>query len=74
MENLNIILLVVSCAVSFGLGRIYVHFRDKKRGKLRDELDARQAQVLREQPPGPESKNKSKRKRQQQQSRADQRR
>ncbi len=74
MENVNIILLVVSCAVSFALGRVYVHFRDKKRKKLKDELEARRAQVLREQPAGPESKNKSKRKRQQQQSRADQRR
>jgi hypothetical protein len=74
MENVNIILLVASCAVSFGLGRIYVHFRDKKRKKLRDEADARAAQFLREQPAGPESKNKGKRKRQQQQSRADQRR
>ena len=74
MENVNILLLVVSCAISFGLGRVYVHFRDKKRKKLKDELEARRAQVLREQPTGPESKNKSKRKRQQQQSRADQQR
>ena len=74
MENSNIVLLVVSSAVSFGLGRVYVHFRDKKRKKLKDEAEARRAQVLREQPVGPESKNKSKRKRQQQQSRADQQR
>ena len=71
MENVNIILLVVSCAVSFWLGRVYVHFRDKKRKKLQSELEARHAQMLREQPTGPESKNKSKRKRQQQQSRAE---
>ena len=71
MENVNIILLVVSCAVSFGLGRVYVHFRDKKRKKLKDQAEARHAQMLREQPTGPESKNKSKRKRQQQQSRAE---
>jgi hypothetical protein len=74
MENASIIFLVVSCAVSFGLGRVYVHFRDKKRKKLKDEFEARQAQMLREQPAGPESKNKSKRKRQQQQSRVEQRR
>jgi hypothetical protein len=74
MENVNIILLVVSCAVSFGLGRVYVHFRDKKRKTLKDQLDARQTQMMRDQPVGPESKNRSKRKRQQQQSRADQRR
>ncbi len=74
MENLNIVLLVASCGVSFGLGRVYVHFRDKKRKKLKHELEARHAQMLREQPVGPESKNKSKRKRQQQQSRVDQQR
>lgn len=74
MENLNIVLLVVSCAVSFGLGRVYVHFRDKKRRKLKSEAGARAAQMLRDQPAGPESKNKSKRKRQQQQSRANQQR
>jgi mannitol-specific phosphotransferase system IIBC component len=74
MENVNIILLVVSCAVSFALGRVYVHFRDKKRKKLKDEAAARYAQTLREQPAEPESKNKSKRKRQQQQNRADQQR
>ena len=74
MENINIVLLVVSCAVSFGLGRVYVHFRDKKRKKLKSDFEARHAQMLREQPAGPESKNKSKRKRQQQQSRADQQR
>ena len=72
MENLNIVLLVVSCAVSFGLSRVYVHFRHKKSKKLKNELEARHAQMLREQPAGPESKNKSKRKRQQLQSRADQ--
>jgi len=74
MENANIIFLVVSCAVSFGLGRIYVHFRDKKRKKLSEELQALHTQRLREQPAGPESKNKSKRRRQQQQSRPDERR
>ena len=74
MENSSIFLLVISSAVSFGLGRVYVHFRDKKRKKLKAELEARHAQMLREQPAGPESKNKSKRKRQQQQSRVDQQR
>jgi hypothetical protein len=73
MENVNIILLVVSCAVSFGLGRLYVHFRDKKRDKLKKEAEAHAARLLREQPAGPESMNKSKRKRQQQQSRSGQR-
>jgi hypothetical protein len=64
METSSIIFLLVSCAISFGLGRVFVHFRDKKRGRLAQE---RVAQTLREQPPGIESRNKSKRKRQLQQ-------
>ena len=64
METSSLILLAVSCAVSFGLGRIFVHFRDKKRKKQAQE---RAAQALRERPAEPESKNKSKRKRQLQQ-------
>jgi hypothetical protein len=61
METSSILLLVFSSAISFGLGRTYVHFRDKKRQK---EAQARQAQVLRDRPVEVESKNKSKRKRQ----------
>ena len=61
METSSIIFLVVSCAVSFGLGRTFVHFRDKKRQKQRLE---REAQALRDCPVELESKNKSKRKRQ----------
>lgn len=64
METSSIILLVVSSAVSFGLGRLYVHFRDKKRNQLAQE---RKAQALRNRPVEPVSKNKSKRKRQLQQ-------
>jgi len=65
METSSIVLLAVSCAISFGLGRTFVHFRDKKRKKEQDVVNARAAQALRELPPEPESRNKSKRKRQQ---------
>ena len=61
METSSIFLLVISSAISFGLGRTYVHFRDKKRRK---EAQARQAQTLRDRPVEAESRNKSKRKRQ----------
>ena len=64
METSSIILLSASAAVSFALGRVFVHFRDKKRAKERDELQQRLAQARRDQPPEAESKNKSKRKRQ----------
>ena len=64
METSSVILLSISAAASFGLGRIFVHFRDKKRKKQAQE---RAAQVLRDQPPEIESRNRSKRKRQLQQ-------
>lgn len=62
METSSIILLAVSCAISFGLGRTFVYFRDKKRKKQADE---RAAQALRDRPVEAESKNKGKRRRQQ---------
>lgn len=61
------VLLAASGAVSFALGRVFVHFRDKKRKKEHDQAQQRIAQALRDQPPEAESKNKSKRKRQLQQ-------
>ena len=61
METSSIIFLVVSCVVSFALGRIFVHFRDKKRARLARE---REAQALRNRPAEKESLNKSKRSRQ----------
>jgi hypothetical protein len=64
METPAIIFLVVSCAISFGLGRLFVYFRDKKRKKAAEESAA---QVLRNRPPETESLNKAKRKRQLQQ-------
>lgn len=64
METPAVIFLVISCAVSFGLGRIFVHFRDKRRKKAAQE---REALALRNRPPEPEALNKAKRKRQLQQ-------
>ena len=64
METSSIVLVVVSSAISFGLGRTFVHFRDKKR---KQQALERGAQALRNQPVEPKSKNKSKRKRQLQQ-------
>lgn len=64
METPALIFLVVSCAISFGLGRLFVHLRDKKRRKAAEE---RAAAELRNRPPEPESLNKAKRKRQLQQ-------
>ena len=61
LETSSLVLLVVSCAVSFGLGRTFVHFRNRKRKVKALE---RQAQTLRDRPAEPESRNKSKRKRQ----------
>lgn len=67
METSSIVLLAASCAVSFGLGRIFVHFRDKKRKSEQERAKERAAQALRDQPPEAESRNKGKRRRQLQQ-------
>lgn len=67
IETSSMVLLAASGAVSFALGRVFVHFRDKKRKKEHDQAQQRIAQALRDQPPEAESKNKSKRKRQLQQ-------
>ncbi len=64
METPGIILLVISAAISFGLGRLFVYFRDKKRQAAKDAAEKRAALALRDQPPEPESRNKAKRKRQ----------
>ena len=56
--------MAVSGVVSFGLGRIFVHFRDKKRKDEARRAQERAAQALRDQPPEAPSRNKSKRKRQ----------
>jgi cell division protein FtsN len=64
METPGTILLVISAAISFGIGRLFVYFRDKKRKAATDEAQKRAALVLKDQPPEPESRNKAKRKRQ----------
>lgn len=64
MDNTAWVILLISCAISFGLGKTIVYFRDKKRQAAQDKALA-EAELLRsEQPPEPPSKNKSKRKRQ----------
>ena len=64
METSSIILLVISASISFGLGRAFVYFRDKKRRAQKEQSQKREALVLCDRPSEPESKNKSKRKRQ----------
>lgn len=64
METSSIILLIVSAAISFGVGRTIRQFRKKKRD---NEAKARQLRALHDRPAEAESKNKSKRKRQLQQ-------
>ena len=64
METSHIVVLVLSCAISFGVGRLIVHFRNKKRTRLAREHNA---ETLRNRPPEKESLNRSKRRRQLQQ-------
>ncbi len=64
MENSALIFLIISCAISFGIGRTVVYFRNKRRAKIAKQ---RELEALRNRPVEPESKNKSKRKRQLQQ-------
>ena len=55
--------LVLSCVISFTLGRYIVSTRNKRRQKA--EMERRET-ALRNRPPEPPSLNKAKRKRQQQ--------
>lgn len=64
MDTPGIILLVISASISFGLGRLFVYFRDKKRKVTEEAAKKRAAQAQRDMPPELESKNKAKRKRQ----------
>ena len=64
MDTSSILLLVVSASISFGLGRLFVYFRDKKRKAARDVALSQAAQAQRDAPPEAASKNKAKRKRQ----------
>lgn len=57
-------MLVVSASISFGLGRVFVHFRNKRQAARKEQLQKLAAQALRDLPPEEESQNKAKRKRQ----------
>lgn len=69
MDTSSIIFLAVSASISFGLGRLFMHLRARKRKTLEEQSRKRTAQVLRNLPPEPESKNRAKRKRQLRQAR-----
>jgi hypothetical protein len=69
MDTSGIIFLAVSASISFGLGRLFMHLRAKKRKALEKESQKCAAQALLDQPPEPESKNRAKRKRQLRQAR-----
>ena len=64
IDNIGLVLLLVSCAISFGLGKTFVYFRNKKRQAIKDQALLAAERLRREQPPEPPSTNKSKRKRQ----------
>ena len=64
METPVLIILVVSCAISFALGRTFVYFRDKKKKQTEETLKAL-ARRRKNRDGGAESKNKAKRKRKQ---------
>lgn len=63
MEPTAIILLVVSAAISFGIGRLISRWRARRK-QARALALAAQARALREASPEPVALNKSKRKRQ----------
>ena len=71
IDNAGLVLLLVSCAISFGVGKIFVHFRNKKRQAATDKAALAAERLRRAQAPEPPSRNKSKRKRQQQQDHQD---
>lgn len=66
IDNAGLVLLLVSCAISFGLGKTFVYFRDKKRKATSDKARLMAVQIRRNQLPGPLARNKAKRKRQRQ--------
>lgn len=67
METPLVIILVVSCAISFALGRTFVYFRDKKKKQAEETLKALAQRRREDAGNEAESKNKAKRKRQLQQ-------
>ena len=64
METSSIFLLSACGVASFGLGRTFVYFRDKKRKQQAQKAHQQATEFRLNQPPEAESKNKSKRKRQ----------
>ena len=64
METSHVIFLVVSASVSFAVGRTIMHFRKKKKADAAAKAQQQADRLLRDAPPGPESRNKSKRRRQ----------
>jgi hypothetical protein len=68
MEPLNILILVVSCAISFGIGRVIVHFRNKRRLDAARQALADRPPVIYDEAQTGDIKNKSKRKRLQRES------
>lgn len=67
MEPLALFIVVLSCTISFGLGRAFMHFRRKKRDRLQQKAAAL---ALRNRPPEKVALNKAKRRRQLQQASA----
>jgi hypothetical protein len=64
MDTSGIIFLAVSASISFGLGRLVMHLRARKRKALEKQAQQRADHALRNRPAEPESMNKAKRKRQ----------
>jgi len=62
MDAPAILILVASCAVSFGLGRLFVHLRKRSQAK---KVQARPARTPMDDSATTPAKNKSKRRRQQ---------
>jgi hypothetical protein len=61
METSTILLFIVTASISFGIGRTFVYFRDRKKKK---HEETRKALLASRQGDEPESMNKAKRKRQ----------
>lgn len=63
-DSVVLVVLVVSCTASFGLGRLILHICNKKRQATQDQSVLIADRIRRTQSPEPPSKNKSKRRRQ----------
>ena len=68
MDTTAVLILLVSCVVSFGIGRFIMQRRRANQQRLKTQVaEQRQADELQEQLQAPPSHNKAKRKRQRQQ-------